>query len=185
MYQATINPMDVTNYERGERDLKLFAIYCVLSAQKDADRCARIAATVDHYSKEECPLRWAARHARRLRTGQYGRVERALLGLASLDLATASLDELLSVHGVGPKIARFFLLHSRQGAEYAVLDCHVLRWMREREGVDAPVVTPKGAKYRRVEARFQAIARERFPGWTLARVDLYIWSVMSGRLFEA
>lgn len=92
-----------------------------------------------------------------------------------LDLVT--LDDLESVHGIGPKTARFFLLHSRPDQNLAVLDVHILRWMREQLGVATPKQTPTGKKYRELEAIFLTEAAQR--GTTAAQLDLDIWKQYS------
>jgi len=99
-----------------------------------------------------------------------------------LNLRTCTLEDLLKIHGVGNKTARFFLLHTRAGCEYAVLDTHILKWMRNR-GEDVPKSTPTNSKvYRELEKRFRYLSRLAHPSLTDAQIDLLIWSEQSGRI---
>ena len=99
-----------------------------------------------------------------------------------LDLPNCTLDDLLNIHGVGNKTARFFLLHTRIGCEYAVLDTHILKWMRGR-GEDVPKSTPtRKTVYTKLERRFLNVSRLAYPFLTDSQIDLLIWSEQSGRI---
>jgi thermostable 8-oxoguanine DNA glycosylase len=92
------------------------------------------------------------------------------------------LDDLLAIHGVGNKTARFFLLHTR-GGDYAVLDTHILAWLRENGVEDAPKNTPTNTqKYKELEKKFRYLSRVKFPYLSDAQIDLLIWSDQSGRI---
>ena len=100
-----------------------------------------------------------------------------------LDLETCTLDDLLAIHGVGNKTARFFLLHTRQGCDYAVLDTHILAWMRDNGVEDAPNNTPTNSKkYKQLEKKFRYLSRLRYPYLSDAQIDLLIWSDQSNRI---
>lgn len=109
------------------------------------------------------------------RTGNYQKLYKALcqLFMRKIDLGTVEPEELEAVHGIGPKTARFFIMHFvNEKARFAAPDVHVLRWMRE-EGYDAPKSTPIGEKYRRLEVQFIAEADKR--GITPKQLDDAIW----------
>ena len=100
-----------------------------------------------------------------------------------LDLRTCSLEELLAIHGVGNKTARFFLLHSRRNCDYAVLDTHILAWMRDHGVEDAPKSTPTNLKvYKELENKYRIMSRLHYPHLSNAQIDLLIWTKQSGRL---
>jgi len=104
------------------------------------------------------------------------------MSAVDLDLATCTLEELMSVHGVGQKTARFFLLHTRPDCQCAVLDTHILKWLRDNQ-VDAPQNTPTSVKqYLALEKQFLFLARENFPFMSIADIDLTLWMKYSGRL---
>ncbi len=89
-------------------------------------------------------------------TGQYGRIGGALGWWAAtgLDVASGGLtvEELERVPGVGPKSSRFFMLYRRPRVRVAVLDRHILHFLRDCGVRGVPVGTPgKGATYDRLE----------------------------------
>ena len=77
------------------------------------------------------------------------------------------------------------MLHSRRDCKHAVLDTHILKWLREDCGFnDAPKSTPiKREIYEQWENTYLTIAPYHFdPLLSLADIDLIIWSLKSGRL---
>lgn len=109
-----------------------------------------------------------------VRSGNYNKISRALTELMEKDfnLSTCSVEDLESIHGIGPKTARFFILWTRPDANYAALDVHVLRWLREK-GYDVPRSTPSGPKYKRIEKIFLTEAKTL--GLTPRQLDEMIW----------
>lgn len=123
------------------------------------------------------PIPYLARRPHKLAaaaTGRYRAIEAALLDLADLDpdLRTVVPEELERVRGIGPKTARFFVVWTRSAERYAVLDVHVLRWLRGL-GYDAPRATPPSARYAELEAAFLREADRR--GLTPRELDRRIW----------
>lgn len=190
-----IDPLRITQYDRTQSDLEEFAIFTVLVAGKNSDSTARLVSRLLHNAPldDETPIECLRRldglgslhnYLVAHRVGQYGRILGALRGLFPLDLRTCTLDDLLAVPGIGPKTARFFLLHTRRDCDCAVLDTHVLRWMREACMVsEAPRSTPpEGPVYRKLERLALALMHGYYPECTPAEADLRIWTLMSGRL---
>ena len=119
------------------------------------------------------------------KVGQYTRLTKGVMQSLDLDLRTCRLDDLLKIHGVGNKTARFFLLHAREGCNYAVLDTHILAWLRTHGVEEAPKTTPTDNKiYRALEKKFRYISRLCYPHLADAEIDLLIWSIQSGRLSD-
>jgi thermostable 8-oxoguanine DNA glycosylase len=113
------------------------------------------------------------RHLKKHRTGQYGRINKAMRGMVQVDPATVKLEELESIHGVGPKTARMLLLYTRPDQEMIPLDTHILKWLRAN-GYDAPKTTPSpGKKYRELELAFIAEGKKR--GLTPKEWDTQVW----------
>lgn len=185
-----ITPTAITNYQRSRKELELFWIFCLIVAGKNSDWAAKkILGLFSHLGEHETPFDYLSANPTNLhnmlvanRVGQYTRLERAITESIELNLATATLAELLPIFGVGPKTARFFLLHSRRDCKCAVLDVHILRWLRENCGVDAPTQTPQSPYYEELEGLFVHLANSYFPNMTLAQVDMMLWAQMSGRL---
>lgn len=78
--------------------------------------------------------------------GCYNQRARSFAALINspLVLGRCHPDELMQIPGIGFKTARGFVLYTREHARYAVLDRHVLRFMREH-GLDAPASSPQSA----------------------------------------
>jgi len=118
------------------------------------------------------------------KTGRYFVLNSALLYLREdmhsftlkerLDLRRCNPEKLEKIPGVGPKTARFFIAWTRPNARVAVLDRHVLRWLRENGYPDAPKKTPTGKQYLELERAFLKEAKKR--GKTPRELDLEIWS---------
>lgn len=198
-----ISPTSITNYGRTESDLQTFWVFCILVAGKNSDTTARVVSKffsrkADEQSPFDYLLWMTSRPFNYLhntlvanRVGQYHRITRALQETVNfhgpgrpIDLRTCTVDDLQSIHGVGPKTARFFLLHTRPDCECAVLDTHVLSYLRDKGlGDDTPTSTPTSMKvYRDLEHTFLVMIQLDFPQLTVAEADLLIWSSYSGRL---
>lgn len=190
MSNTTIAPTAITNFNRTQDELETFWIFSILVAGKDSDITSRKVGQLLSRRDTLTPFQYLRENENVIhnllvanKVGQYGRIERALRESLNLDLRTASLADLMNVFGVGPKSARFFMLHSREHCDCAVLDVHILRWMRKR-GVETPEQTPSGKKYLELERIFLSLARAEFPNVPTAQVDLLIWATESGRITE-
>lgn len=183
-----ITPTSITKFDRTDGELELFWLFGLLVAGKNSDWAAN--KLMSMFKGVESPFQFLRTHEHSLhnylvanKVGQYTRLERAFQQSLSLDLRNATLEQLMSVFGVGPKTARFFLLHSRKDCQHIVLDTHVLRYLRERWKMEnVPTSTPSEAEYGRIERIAVNLIRADFPKLSLAEADLLIWSKMSGRL---
>ena len=190
--ETLINPKDITDYNRTDVELQSFWIFCILVAGKNSDTTAKVVTKLLKDRGDKTPFEFIKslglvklhEYIKACKTGQYDRVRKALFFSAKLDLRTCSRDDLMNVYGVGPKTARFFLLHTREYCDDVVLDTHILRWMREKCGIkDAPKNTPKNPeKYAKYAGLCRYLMEEHYPNLTLAQTDLMIWTEMSGRL---
>lgn len=125
-------------------------------------------------SIEEC--------ARRARTGNYSKLAKACyeLGEKQFDLVTCQPHHLETIHGIGPKTSRFFIMWIRPLESYAALDVHVLRWMAALGYPNVPKATPQNWKeYSRLERAFIAEAHKRHI--TPRALDIQIWEAGAGR----
>jgi thermostable 8-oxoguanine DNA glycosylase len=117
-----------------------------------------------------------------LKVGQYTRIEKALKDIIKLDVETCSLEDLLACHGVGNKTSRFFLLNTRKNANYAVLDTHVLKWLRSIFGNwrSVPKSTPT-SEHQYALWEYEAIRtmKKEYPERTLAQADFEIWKTFA------
>lgn len=182
-----ISPTSVTNFNRARRELEAFWLFSMFVAGKNSDFAAKKVQAVF----DQCPvnmflfdwlrLKDIGEVLKNAKVGQYTRLTKAVSGSLNLDLSTVSLNELMSVHGVGPKTARFFLLHSRSDCKCAVLDTHVLKFLRDNGYPLAPKATPSRKDYGAWEDIFLNICKLNYPSWSIADVDLRIWKHYSGR----
>lgn len=197
------SPLEITNYNRTASELEEFWIFCLFVQGRNSDfgfECMRRVVNSLGRQKLGTPdssktpfdcirheMEWNSNYIHNLLVvngvGQYTRFARALEESLQLDLRTATLKELLSIHGIGPKTARFFLVHSRGGEDYAVLDVHILRWLRQFYP-NAPQQTPSTETiYRLWEERYFHMRKQNFSHMKdAAQIDLLIWSSMSGRI---
>lgn len=187
-----IDPANITNYERSDRELEEFFLFSILVAGKTAKTMAR---SLQHFlvrnhhglgddgpflnirllgrkeTQEE--LRRAGVGCWRLKGA--GFYDAACSGV---DLRHASAGVLESIVAVGRKTARYFIAHSRRDAGVAVLDRHVLRYLNEL-GYDVPSTTPSSRrKYEEVEQI--ALTEAKKAGMTSAEWDLWVWRRGSG-----
>jgi|6_EtaG_2_1085325.scaffolds.fasta_scaffold08408_4 hypothetical protein len=219
----TINPDQITKFNRTEVELQLFFVFCVLVSNKNSLRTANIVNKMFQFDAvtrfglkviEEHPrlsdegihapfqvihimikngmLRQWLEH---WKTGQYTRICKCLeeihsmrlrreLGLAVGVLRYATVDQLEQIHGIGPKTARFFVVHSRPNQPYAVLDTHVMTWLNQQHSECWPDVyintdTPtKPHFYNLFETLFLGECQK----WNLSpsELDLLIWRYQKG-----
>jgi hypothetical protein len=160
------------NESQGMSDAELedFIIFAIFVCGKPADRTRKLVSNFYKYKeKGEMPLAYVYRLRREhrlmdvlkeVRSGQYDRIGTVLSELSfsvacqAIDLRTCSPEELEKFKGIGFKTSRFFIMYSRQNVRYAVLDTHVLKWLRAC-GVDAPKTTPGSKKkYKELEEKF-------------------------------
>jgi hypothetical protein len=193
MKATTIDPGNITDFNRGTNQLQAFWLFCMFVTGKNSDYASRCLSRLLHAAKlgEEPPFPYfrsigeTGVHNALVasKVGQYGRLTKGIMQSLDLDLANGELDDFRAIHGVGNKTARFFLLHTREGCEYAVLDTHILAWLRDREIPDVPDSTPTNdAEYKRLERAFRYLSRLAYPGLSDSQIDLLIWSGESGRL---
>jgi thermostable 8-oxoguanine DNA glycosylase len=185
----TINPTDITKFDRTKDELELFWLFCVLVAGKNADWAAvKITHLLQNKPQDISPLAFLNQgdlHNVLVanKVGQYRRITKAIEESVALDLASATVEDLMGVFGVGPKTARFFILHTRKNAECAVLDTHILKWLKGVfNDLDVPNSTPSGKEYEKWERLAIKAIQANFGEISLAEADLLIWTQMSGRL---
>jgi thermostable 8-oxoguanine DNA glycosylase len=184
---AMIDPFNVTDFGRTERELEEYLFFCIAVANKTARIIApKIAmfleATLPGESPFDCVLRLEAEgrlleELQRAKTGKYTTLvpsypdaARRLRGR----LATVALDELMTLKGVGEKTSRYFVLHSRRDhGRIAVIDTHILKYLRQL-GHDVPKGLPKGDGYARLERL--VIAAAEAAGMSMPDFDLAVWS---------
>lgn len=187
-----IVPEKITNFNRTQAELEEFALFAILVAGKNAKMTAK---KLENFLSVPCrigdmtPFEWIihlnkvsnmalANVVRLHKLGQYYRVIRAFNDIIKLKnrLSTVTVDELEQVYGVGRKTASFFVVHSQSNARHAVLDTHILHWLRDK-GYNAPKTTPSRRKYMELEQIFLDYCEQAQK--TPAELDLEIWKKYS------
>jgi thermostable 8-oxoguanine DNA glycosylase len=111
---------------------------------------------------------------------QYSKIERAFNQIAhkSINFRTCSIQELESVYGIGFKTNRFSW-HTRPDQPYAILDTHILKYMRNDIVLaNIPTNTPsKYKEYARLEKFF--VNHCKSMGRSVDDLDLMIWKKYS------
>jgi len=188
-----ITPTEITNYNRTENELEEFLLFAILVAGKTAKTQAKklegfLADRPKNKIGNPCsPFEYInyLRMTHSLTTqmmkhklGQYKRLYRAFSGILRFEgwLDEVSVEDLESVNGIGSKTARFFVLHSRPNTRVAVLDTHILKYLKEN-GHNVPKTTPSKKKYTEIEKLFISIADSLSIG--IAELDLAIWKRFS------
>lgn len=183
-----IDPFNLTKFDRSHDELEELLLFSIAAANKPAKLTA---AKVDWFLRDNYCKRRRGSPCKKLRmlikTGllekqlkwsrlsPYKKNTIACYNLSELpwSLNDITLDQLLSIHGVGEKTARMFLLYSRPNQKIAVLDTYVLQWLKHR-GHDVPKHHPTGPTYKRLEISFLNEARAL--GTTPLELDRKIWT---------
>jgi thermostable 8-oxoguanine DNA glycosylase len=203
-----IDPTDVTKYDRTNAELEEFFLFCVVVAGKTAMVQARLlenflqslphpdASPFERIFSQAIRGQGLMGTLKASRLGQFNRLHKCFLeaiatfstdpllssicggSMCGRTLRDCTVEDLEGITGIGPKTARFFLLHTRENEKIAALDTHILHYMRD-QGIDTPKGTPsKGAKYRALELKFVELAEA--SGMSVADFDLKIWRQYSG-----
>lgn len=181
-----INPNEVTNFNRTPNELEEFLLFCIVVAGKNSQQQSvkldkfLYDTMCDYVSPFNRITLWMQENIllERLKTYKIGQYTRILTAFEDVSfslkdkLDTCTLEDLNSVKGIGPKTARFFLLHSRPNQNIAVLDTHILKWLGSK-GHKVPKSTPSGKKYKELEDIFLSYCKEY--NMTPSELDLKIW----------
>jgi len=172
----------ITNFQRSPEELEAFLLFSMAVAGKPA---RVIEPTIERFlgrtSKPFAYLRRLDRADRLIerlhsaRLGKYGILTQGYRQLVwgGFDLKTVTVEDLENIYGIGPKTSRFFIMHSRRNQRMAVLDRHILAWLRDL-GYDTPKDTPgAGPRYKYWEQVFLKECRKRH--MSPARLDYQIW----------
>jgi thermostable 8-oxoguanine DNA glycosylase len=178
---------NIINYNRTDAELEELILFLVFVAGKSANQTAiKLEAFLDgnnhrpfEYIRELLTANKLSPTLRKYRFGQYKRIELTLATLVTTAysghwIKTWSVEDLETIHGIGPKSARCFVSWTRPDVQYAMLDTHILKYLRDVLKVpNVPKSTPSGHKYLELEQIFLNHAKDlkRNP----AELDLEIW----------
>lgn len=158
----TVDPYNITNYDRTKEELECFLLFCIVVAGKTAYIQARkldeFLTSVnkrlmmpEHVNPFQS-LKSAEQHGilmeeiLKAKLGQYKKIYNSFKYISereyNLNRMTPQLLE--CIPGVGMKTSRFFLLHSDKfyKDKIAILDTHILKFIKENIDDKAPKSTP-------------------------------------------
>lgn len=180
-----VDPHNITDFNRSRFDLEAFWIFAVCVAGKKADVIAKkVNAFVSETPQNSTPfafIRDLVEEGRlrevlmRHRMGKFALLERSFTFIVSEHSPCIETDHvavLEMVPGVGSKTSRFFVLHSRPNARVAVIDTHVLKYLKSR-GHPVPSTIPTGSKYYELEGLMLQYMDA--SGLGRAEFDLAVW----------
>jgi thermostable 8-oxoguanine DNA glycosylase len=157
-----INPYDITNYNRTTHELEEFLLFCIVVAGKtayiQAQKLDEFLASVNtrlmmpaHVSPFQS-IKSAEQHGilfeeiKKAKLGQYKKINSAFKYISEKEynLCRMTPKILEEIPGVGMKTSRFFLLHSDTfyKDKIAILDTHILKFIKENIDERAPKSTP-------------------------------------------
>ena len=158
----TVDPYNITKYNRTEAELECFLLFCIVVAGKTAYIQARkldeFLTSVnkrlmmpEHVNPFQS-LKSAEQHGilmeeiLKAKLGQYKKIYNGFKYITEheYDLTRMTPDLLERIPGVGMKTSRFFLLHSDKNYKdiIAILDTHILKFIKENIDDRAPKSTP-------------------------------------------
>jgi len=184
-----IDPTQITNYNLSKSEAEEFILFWVCAAGKNGVTSAKcldklLSAWREKIDGSPSPfeiVRYIYQFGdlvdemKKHGIGCYNSKAKTFISLvnSNLDLKKCSVEDLESISGIGPKTARCFLIHSRPDQQYAGLDTHVLKFLKDK-GHEVPKSTPNGKKYRELEVIFLKYVSE--SGMNTADFDLKIWN---------
>ena len=181
-----VDPFAITDFARSEHQLEALLVFCIAVAGKKATGMApKVQQFLSNCPYEGGPFDRIRNmlasgtledNLRRVRMGKYTLLTRAFKEILERGLvaSTVSVGELERIHGIASKTARFFVLHSRPHQRIAVIDTHLLKYLRTMGVPKVPPTVPKGKNYDRLERLLLAEAdRLQMP---MCDFDLKVWS---------
>ena len=187
-----VDPQNITNFSRTLHELEAFLLFVPTVAGKNSDTQAeklnrmfedmRRNDALDKFGspfdlvRQSIELGTLEDHMRSVGLGQYGRLPQSFEEIVKLDPNTCTIEDLEKIHGIGLKSSRFFIVHSRKDHKHAIIDTHILKFLRDN-GVYAPEKsTPTDSqRYAVLEKAYVELALE--TGMAVADHDLMIWKL--------
>jgi thermostable 8-oxoguanine DNA glycosylase len=191
-----IDPFNITNYNRTDYELEEFFLFCLSVAGKKATMIAQKLDDFLIHTRHpdaffKTPFSWLSylhsqngngpmirQQLERVKMGKYELLTKgfeASIKKGTTWFRTATADMIAQeIPGAGYKTSRFFVLHSRENANVAVIDTHMLKYLKHIGAANVPDGIPTGNEYLRLEAILLAEAKSK--NMKMADFDLAIWS---------
>lgn len=157
-----IDPYNITNYDRTEEELQLFLLFCIVVAGKtayiQAEKLEQFLLSVNkrlmmpENVKPFQSIKSAEQHGilfEEIKLAKLGQYKKIYSGFKFISEREYNLNRMTpkileEIPGVGMKTSRFFLLHSDKfyKDQIAILDTHILKFIKENIDDRAPKSTP-------------------------------------------
>ncbi len=157
-----IDPYNITNFNRTEEELQLFLLFCIVVAGKtayiQADKLEQFLNSVNkrlmmpENVKPFQTIKSAEQHGilfEEIKLAKLGQYKKIFSGFKYISEREYNLERMTpkileEIPGVGMKTSRFFLLHSDTfyKDKIAILDTHILKFIKENIDDRAPKSTP-------------------------------------------
>jgi thermostable 8-oxoguanine DNA glycosylase len=157
-----IDPYKITNYNRTEEELQLFLLFCIVVAGKtayiQAEKLEQFLISVNkrllmpENVKPFQTIKSAEQHGilfEEIKLAKLGQYKKIFSGFKYISEREYNLSRMTpkileEIPGVGMKTSRFFLLHSDTfyKDKIAILDTHILKFIKENIDDRAPKSTP-------------------------------------------
>lgn len=178
-----IDPNNITNFEASDNQLEEVITFWILVAGKMAKIASKSLERLLSFIEGTSPFNKIKKVGedklpellKSFGIGCYNSKAKSLWQLvnSNIDLRTCTVDDLEKIHGIGRKTSRCFIMHSRADAQYAGLDTHVLKFLRDK-GHNVPVSTPASKKlYLELEQLFLGYVKKSKK--SVAEFDLDVW----------
>ena len=189
-----INPYNITDYNRKRGELEEFLLFCIvvagktayIQAQKLEDflKSVNTRLMLPESTSPFQSLKSAEQHGilfeeiKKAKLGQYKKIYSGFKFITQIDynLSKMTPQILEKIPGVGMKTSRFFLLHSDTfyKDKIAILDTHILKFIKENIDERAPKSTPViPLTYRFWEDMFLSWCKQN--NKNVADFDLEVW----------
>ena len=190
-----INPTSITNFKRTDKELEQFFVFCWFSKAANAKQLGvKINNLFDHLDDacEDMDLNLSPfgqlnyclqsdllkSLLEEFKVGKYEAFIKAFSSFGRLNLRTCSIEDVENIPGIGKKIARMFLLHSRHNQRYVCLDTHLMKEARKIGATDQ-ITAPHGQKYLDIEEKMIKFLTDRYKYVDFAKFDLDCWKSYS------
>jgi thermostable 8-oxoguanine DNA glycosylase len=186
-----VNPTQITNFNLNQPELEETILFWICASGKNGKTAANCLNNLLNKWKKtnETPFNTIRKiihksdlpeELKKHGIGCYSSKAKSFTQLvrSNINLKTCNVDDLEAIHGIGPKTARCFLMHSRPNQKLAGLDTHVLKFLRDL-GIAVPKTTPVGNVYKKIEKQFLNLAD--IINMEPAKLDLKIWNTYSSK----
>ena len=190
-----INPYSL-NIKNNKKELEEFILFSVAVAGKSAKQ---ISIALDKFLYDQKDIKYHNKmtpfdiirfmvndrtlfiRIKKSGLGKYHLLTKAYrqLVLSQIDLKTCSTNDLENIIGIGFKTSRFFIGYTRPNIKVAILDTHILKYLRNELNIsDVPKSTPSSYNtYQKFENIFLKEAEKQKK--SIKQLDLEIWNKYS------